>query len=193
MHRPARLALVALVLAAGCDRQAPLDPTLTPSHASADLLGTVAGAVPGAVAGTVTGVLTTVAQPLRLVDCGPANGYSATATIGPDGGTLAAGRYRVDFPAGAVASPQTFTLTVPSGRNVEIDVRADGYEHFWFAAPVTVTLDVARCGVLPTGAQVWNVDEVTKAPLEAMGGVVDALTGTMQFQTLHFSGYTIAW
>jgi len=181
MHRSARLSLVALLLAVGCDRQAPLDPTPAPSRPSADLLG------------TVTGVLTPVVQPLRLLACTDAAALSATATIGPGGGTLAAGGFRVDFPAGAVASPQTFTLTVPAGRNVEIDVRAAGYEHFWFATPVTVTLDASRCGLLPSGLQVWNVDEVTKAPIEAMGGAIDALTGTVRFQTPHFSGYTIAW
>ena len=184
MHRSVRFALAAFVLAAGgtasCDHPAPLDPAAAPSS------------IPGPRADLdpITGNLT---PPAQILDCPVEEEQSTTGTIGPEGGTLAAGGFRIDFPAGAVASPQAFVVDVPAGRYLELDAHAVGYEHFWFAVPVTVTLDVSRCGLLPPGLQAWNIDSATKTLLEPMGGVVDSLSGTIQFHTPHFSGYTIAW
>jgi hypothetical protein len=184
MHRSARFVLAALALVAvatGCDRSTPLDPAAAP--VSAPVRTSLLGPITGILTGTLHGIL----------DCPSDQTLSATATIGPEGGTLAAGGFRVDFPAGAVQSPQTFVLDVPAGRYLELDVRAEGYAHYWFDAPVTVTLDASRCGLLPPGLQVWNIDEQSKALLEPMGTVLDLLSRTVQFRTQHFSGYTIAW
>ena len=183
MLRSARLVLAALVLsvvATSCDRPAPLDPAppaIAPARTS--LLGPITGIITGTLHG--------------LLDCPADQSLSATATVGPEGGTLAVGGFRVDFPAGAVRAPETFVLDVPAGRHLEIDVRAGSSEHYVFDTPVTVTLDASRCGLLPPGLQVWNIDTDSKALLEPMGTVLDLLTRTVRFRTSHFSGYTIAW
>lgn len=184
MHRSARFLLATLALTAAatsCDRPAPLDPVAAPTAAS----------VRPSLLSPVTGILTGTLH--GLLSCPTDEARSATATIGPEGGVLAAGGFRVDFPAGAVQSAQTFVLDVPAGDLLEIDVTAEGHEHYWFDVPVTVTLDASRCGVLPPGLQVWNIDEQSKALLEPMGGVLDLLSRTVRFRTSHFSGYTIAW
>jgi hypothetical protein len=183
MHRFVRLAFATLTLAvvASCDRATPLESTAAPVTAPprTSLLDPVTGLVGGLLHG--------------ILDCPSDQALSATTTIGPEGGSLAAGGFRVDFPAGAVESPQTFVLDVPAGRYLQIDVRAEGYDHYWFDTPVTVTLDASRCGLLPPGLQVWNDDPQTYALLAPMGGVLDLLSRTVQFRTSHFSGYTIAW
>jgi hypothetical protein len=176
MNRLVRVVLGALSLAllgAACDRPMPAAPIAPAAPAHRDLLSAITG--------------------LQLLSCPSGTTQSASAVIGPDGGTLAVGRFRVDFPAGAVPSPETFVLTVPASQHLDIEVHADGYEHYTFATPVDVTLDLSRCGLLPPGLQVWNVDLATSALLEPMGGTLDLLSRTMRFRAPHFSGYSIAW
>jgi hypothetical protein len=117
-----------------------------------------------------------------------------TARIGPEGGSLVVGRTRVDVPAGAVASPETFILTVPATSRVQVAVHAVGYEHYRFAAPVAITVDYARCGDLGGDAplRAWYVDDSDGRALEDMGGTVDAATHTLTFRTPHFSVYMLA-
>jgi hypothetical protein len=130
-----------------------------------------------------------------LITCRAGKAGTATGLIGPLGGVLAAGNTRVAIPAGAVLSFTTFTLTVPSSRYVEIEVKPTGGEHFVFELPVTVTLDYRRCrrsnldkGLLTA----WNIDPVTKRLLAPMVSVDDKLARTVTFSTVHFSGYAVA-
>jgi hypothetical protein len=160
------------------DRALPTAPTPAPAARSADLLGL------GGLLGGVT----------RLV-CPTDEAASAATVIGPDGGTLAAGGVRVDFPAGAVADSQEFSLRVIPGSYVDVELDAAGYEHYTFARPVAVSIDLRRCGVLPLplGLRAFYMDSETKALLEDMGGELDLVGRTLRFTTPHFSGYTIAW
>jgi hypothetical protein len=174
--RPATAALLLGLLGAACgDPVGVTAPALgTPAAASsADLLGLV---------GQVT----------RLV-CPTDVERTASAVVGPEGGMLAVDGVRVEFPAGAVASTETFTLRVLGGLFVEIDLSAAGSEHYTFATPVSVTLDLARCGSLPVGLRAFYLDSSTKALLEDMGGELDLLGHKLRFRTPHFSGYTVAW
>jgi hypothetical protein len=145
-------------------------------------------------AGTPAGLAARETSGAELVACPPDTAQTASTLIGPLGGVLAAGNTRVVIPASAVLAPTTFTLTVPASPYVEIDVRADGAEHYLFAAPVTVTIDYARCGrrLDETPLSAWNIDPQTKALLERMTGVDDKLTHTITFTTIHFSGYAVA-
>jgi hypothetical protein len=186
VFRSLRAAALLLAMASvGCDRAvAPTAPALpataAPTAAPANgLIGDVLGGVLGAVN--------------RLV-CPVDQARSGSAVVGPEGGALVVDRFRVDFPAGAVAQAETFDFEVVPGRYLEIEVHARGHAHYQFATPVTVTLDVSRCGsLLPSGMRAWHIDSQTKALLEPMGGVYDAGARTLRFQTPHFSGYTIAW
>ena len=182
------LRAVALLLAlagVGCDRpDAPTAPgasrALAPSAAPS---GGLIGDVLGGVLGTVT----------RLA-CPTDASRRGTAVVGPEGGALVVDGFRVDFPEGAVARPETFTLEVLAGQYLEIEVHAEGYEHYVFARPVAVTLDLSACGgLLPSGLRAWYIDSETKALLAPMGGILDLGARTLRFQTPHFSGYTIAW
>jgi hypothetical protein len=175
--RPALAALVAILLGAACaDREpltAPVGPA-TQAPRSADLLGL------GDLLGNAS----------RLV-CPASASAAGSAVIGPDGGTLVANGVRVDFPAGAVAESQTFTAQVVPGSYVEVDLAAQGHAHYNFAVPVTVTLDLQSCVILPLGARAFYVE--SGALVEDMGGDLDLLGRTIRFRTPHFSGYTVAW
>ena len=179
------LRAVALLLAlagVGCDRpDAPTAPrALAPSAAPS---GGLIGDVLGGVLGTVT----------RLA-CPTDASRRGTAVVGPEGGALVVDGFRVDFPAGAVPRPETFSLEVLAGQYLEIEVHAEGHAHYFFVKPVSVTLDLSRCGgLLPSGLHAWHMDSETKALLAPMGGILDATARTLRFETPHFSGYTIAW
>ena len=176
MSRTIRIALAALTLGAfvaACDRPTAPEPARPAPAARSELLGLLGG--------------------VQLLSCPATTSDSASAVVGPAGGALTVGGFRVDFPAGAVDTTRTFVLTVPASRYLEIEVHAEGFAHYEFAAPVTVTLDVSRCGLLPPGLQVWHIDSETKTLLEPLGSVVDLLGRKVRFQTSHFSGYSIAW
>ena len=104
------------------------------------------------------------------------------------------GSIQVIVPANAVLAPTSFTLTVPASNYLELDVKADGADHFVFQRPVTVAIDYGRCGLPPLhGAlSAWNIDPDTKALLEEMPSVDTQLTHTIVFSTIHFSGYAVA-
>jgi hypothetical protein len=129
-----------------------------------------------------------------LIECPPAATLTTKALIGPLGGVVAAGNTIVVVPADAVLFPTTFTLTVPSSKYVELDVKVEGVEHFTFAKPVNVTIDYGRCGgvIDNTTLSVWNIDPLTKDLLERMVSVDNKLARTITFTTLHFSGYAVA-
>jgi hypothetical protein len=118
---------------------------------------------------------------------------SATAVIGPEGGSFTAPGVRVDFPAGAVATAQAFTARVVGGTYVDVELTAADSAHYNFAVPVAVTIDLSRCGSLPAGLRAWYMDSATKAPLENMGGELDLTRRSIRFTTPHFSGYTVGW
>jgi hypothetical protein len=188
--------LAAAAVVAGCAGPDTAIAPRTATRPSADLVtGLLAdGLLPGVLSCAVPSGMTT---------------RSDTETIGSAGGRLVVGRTSVTIPAGAVSSPQTFTLTVPASREVGIEIRAAGYDHFVFDAPVTVTIDFARCGDLGQGSlgsllggllggssgaslHGWFVDSETGAPLEDMGGTTNPATRTHTFRTDHFSNYLLA-
>ena len=139
-------------------------------------------------------VLTANSGP-ALIRCPLNTPSSASATLGPLGGTLTLGGHRVVVPAGALLGPTHIQVTEPASQYVELSVQANGLPHFEFELPVVVTLSYERCtrsdlDKVPLGA--WYIDELTKALLEDMGGVDDKAARTVTFSTLHFSGYAIA-
>jgi hypothetical protein len=149
-----------------------------PAHRSADLTATDVSTAPG--------------QANKLV-CPTDVNASGTMVVGPAGGTISVQGVRVDFPAGAVPTEQAFTAHVIGGTYIDIELTAGDSAHYYFAAPVTVTIDLSRCGSLPEGLRAWYMDSQTKALLEDMGGQLDLTGRTLRFTTPHFSGYTVGW
>src|SRR5215210_6851760 len=65
--------------------------------------------------------------------------YTASAVIGADGGKVEIAGHNLTIPAGAVGVPTTFTLRAPAGRYLQIELTAQGAEHYEFPAPASVT------------------------------------------------------
>lgn len=128
-----------------------------------------------------------------LAVCAPSQDHEIRASVGVDGGVIGAQGATVVIPAGALAGETAFTLRIPSSRFAEIEVKANGQDHFNFLRPVTIAIDYGRCGSAPSAAAtVWHIDPATKAFLEDMHGVNDIANRRVIFSTLHLSGYAIA-
>jgi hypothetical protein len=137
---------------------------------------------------------TTVAPKPRLLVCPTDTTVTVTGVVGPQGGVLSTGGFRIEFPAGAVTVPQKFVLSVLRSEYLEIEAHAEGFASYQFATPVRITLDLARCGsALPSSLRAWHIDPVSNALLENMGGTLDLTGRKLRFSTRHFSGYSVAW
>lgn len=131
-----------------------------------------------------------------LLVCPTGSAQSASAVVGPEGGTVAVGATRITIPAGAVPVPTKFKLLVPHSRFVEVRISAGDADHYRFAAPATVVIDYSRCGALRAAQPrlgVWYVDDQTKSPLEEMAATNDPLARTLTFRTDHLSSYAVAY
>ena len=131
----------------------------------------------------------------NLVECPTTEATSTTTTVTALGGVVSVGGTSVSIPAGALLVPTTITVSVPASQYMEIDVSAEGVDHFLFELPVTVTLSYARCtrsNIDKEVLSVWYIDSATKELLELMGGVDDKLARTVTFTTGHLSGYALA-
>jgi hypothetical protein len=127
-----------------------------------------------------------------LSACAVASSTSARAVIGVAGGSVRTGGVTMTVPAGAVQGSTEFRLHVPSSQYAEVQIHANGQEHFQFLAPVVITMDYSRCNA-PSGVlTAWHIDPDTKALLENMGGVNDVVNQRVIFSTMHLSGYAIA-
>jgi hypothetical protein len=176
--------------------------------------------VAGCATDTAEGAVST--GPIELV-FGPAAGYSpvtdplaahllreesasASAVIGPEGGSLELIGHRVRVPAGAVRGPTTFTISGRPG-TVEVELEATAPASIGgvvnvgrrgFDRPVEVTLSYARTAFThnPPG-----VDHLTLLRVFSRFGYdrfepvttrVDEETRTVTAELRHFSRYALA-
>lgn len=128
-----------------------------------------------------------------LLQCPTSETQSTSGYIGTLGGVLSLGGFKVEFPEEAVLSTTKFTLTVPASQYMEIEVKAEGHDHYTFTKPVKVQIDYTRCdsATLPDSLTVFYVDSQTKDILEDKGGIDDRANKKIQFNTDHFSGYVV--
>ncbi|HEU4643077.1 MAG TPA: hypothetical protein VFS44_11530 [Gemmatimonadaceae bacterium] len=129
-----------------------------------------------------------------LLSCPVDTSASASAVIGPRGGTLHVGRFAIAIPRGAVAEPTTFTFDVPASEYLEINVHAAGVAHYFFDRAVTVTIDYSRCGgdVKAKDFDAWYIDSETRSPIAKMHGHAMPRQELFLFRTDHLSRYAIA-
>lgn len=149
----------------------------------------------GAPAGGGDAVLATDGRTPSLLVCPSNTSTSAQASIGLLGGTVSAGGSTIVIPPGAVLVPHTFTVTVPASRLMEVQITAQGYDHFQFLLPVHVTIDYSRCNGNPAALaalSAYYIDDSTKLPLQLMAGSDDKVAHEYTFVTDHLSGYAIA-
>lgn len=129
-----------------------------------------------------------------LVSCPSVVERSNDGLVAGFGGVVTLARNAVIVPAGAVLGAADITIEVPASDYMLVELKANGQEHWQFLAPVTVTIDYARCpiGLFDPPVSAWHVDPETGELLEHMGGIDNRLLKTITFVTDHFSGYAIA-
>jgi hypothetical protein len=117
--------------------------------------------------------------------------------IGAEGGTLALGGTSVTIRAGVLSSPTTLTLSLPATGFMEVEIEADGQEHFVFAAAVSLEIDYSRCPAADLRSRplrVWHVEDerASKVKFRNLGGTDDRANRKMSVATDHLSTYVIA-
>ena len=131
----------------------------------------------------------------QMLECPTSQSRTASGIVGPLGGTVEADGLSISVPLGAVLLPTQLTLTVPASNYVEVDITANGANHFEFLKPVSVTVSYARCtrsDIEDDVLSVWYIDGESRAFLEHMGGVDDKVARTVTFSTGHLSSYVVA-
>ena len=190
--RSAAFALVALV-SFSC-----AEPVAPPPHTSAP--SGLLGLPLGGGGGLVTVVDTTVTVLQRGVPL--LQDVSASATIGPEGGTITipSTGFRLDVPKNAVLTPTTITVTAVAGANVAYEFEPAGTV---FNKRLIASQDLSLTTILPAitgtnfvGAYFRSRDELL-SPGSALvhelePTTVDLSTLTVRFTIGHFSGYIVA-
>lgn len=131
-----------------------------------------------------------------LLSCPNLRGKSVSRRIGPTGGALTIAGTKMIVPAGAVRAETEFVMSIPASEYLEIDIVADGREHFEFERPVTIRVNYAHCRSDEAdlaSLSAWHVDDATRDFLQGMESVDDKRGRKVTFETDHLSRYAIAW
>lgn len=132
---------------------------------------------------------------LNVLECPSAQSSSSSELVGLLGGLLSVDGTGIEVSLGAVLEPTLLIVNVPISDFMEIDVTADGFEHFDFNRPVSISIDYSRCPseeIRRGPLSVWYWDAETGAPLERMPSDDDPASKTITFTTDHLSGYVVA-
>lgn len=130
-----------------------------------------------------------------LIECPVDSALSAEGTIDALGGSVKLQNHEIALPEFAVLTSTKFRLEAPVSNYMELSVTANDMESFQFEKLVRITIDYSRCtrsNIDKADLSVWQIDPVTKALLQNMGGVDDKTNRTITFETDHLSTYSIA-
>jgi len=181
--------LIAVLLAVpmGCDApSAPQQPLQPPLQPQASLLGGVIGVV-GGVVGVVVDVASALLSPLV---CPTDQSYTATRTIGRNGGTLKVGPHTLTIPSGALSQDTRITATAPRGSYAEVQFQPHGLT---FKRDVTLSVSYAKCGLLQkNNPPVIVYADDDRNILEILKSTLDTRQKTVTGKTDHFSSYILA-
>lgn len=133
----------------------------------------------------------------RIAVCPTTESHRAEGVLGPRGGSLQVAGHRLTVPPDVLTEVTSFTLYAPAGREVRLELSAQGAEHYQFAAPVVVTISYDRCRrqhPSASTASAWYIDDSGETlRVERMRGEDDRKRKAVTFQTTHFSTYVVAY
>lgn len=167
-----RLVVVALCLslALACGEHTP---TAAPQAPEASLLGSLLG-------------------PTGLLKCSSLPYARSTATIGPLGGSISAGPHTLVIPPGALLSPTSITMTVPTGLGVNaVKFQPEGLR---FLAPAVLSMSYSNCSLL--GYVLPKRIAYTDDNLHVLSYLLsldNLLSNRVTGKVNHFSDYVVAW
>jgi hypothetical protein len=130
--------------------------------------------------------------PTGLLKCSALPYASDTETIGPLGGVLVAGPHSLFIPPGAVSSPTTITMTVPSGLGVNaVKFQPEGLR---FNTPAVLTMSYSNCSLLGKilPKRIAYTDDNLNI-LTYLLSLDNLLSKRVTGKVNHFSDYVIAW
>lgn len=172
------LAAAALVLAAGCRNTAPPTAVAGSSALTVNRAGGHAASQPDEEAGTA-----------QLLVCSAHDSASASATVGPAGGTIQVGGDRLVVPGGALSTSTLITATVPADTLAEIHFAPHGLH---FDKDVILILGTTGCSIGGTApSHVVYLDNSGNV-LETLDGTFNGGSHTVTTKIHHFSSYAIA-
>jgi hypothetical protein len=126
-----------------------------------------------------------------LLNCTPMPTASASATIGPDGGTMVIGPHTFVVPPGALESPITITALAPSAKVNEIEFQPSGLV---FERSASLTMSYANCNLL---------GKLLPKRIAWVDGNLNILSYLLSLDNLfakqvtgqvdHFTSYAVAW
>lgn len=175
--------LLAFALGCSADRA----PTAAPAPApELSLIGDLTGVV-GGVVGVVVDVANALLSPLV---CPTNDSYTASRTIGRNGGTLKVGPHTLTIPYGALSQDTRITATAPSGSYAEVQFKPHGLT---FKRDVTLSISYAKCGLLQkNNPPVIVYADDNRNILEILKSTLDTRQETVTGKTDHFSSYILA-
>jgi hypothetical protein len=132
--------------------------------------------------------------PLDLTRCSPQPSASASARIGPNGGTLRAGKHMLRIPAGALKRSVVITMEAPSD---SLNYVVFGPEGLTFdpANQPTLVMSYRNCAVKDKATLSLDIvytDDAMTAVLDSTQTVsTDAVNHTVGALLKHFSRYVV--
>lgn len=172
---PALLGATVLVVLS-CHEPSPL------GTGAADLAGTLSAP---------TAPIDSLAQLVGLLRCTPQPADSATAVIGPLGGTITAGANTFTVPEGALLDSVSITMVAASDTVNRVHFEPEGLQ---FLQPASLTMSYANCdtfGSLIPKNIAWTTDLLVI--LDYLKSWDDHSAQTVTGQVNHFSEYAVAW
>jgi ethanolamine utilization microcompartment shell protein EutS len=126
-----------------------------------------------------------------LLTCSPMPAASASAMIGPLGGSIRVGPHRLDVPAGALDRRILITAYAPSARVNRVEFGPHGLD---FARPATLTMSYANCDLLGSllPKRIAYIDSNLNI-LELLRSLDDAANRRVSARLEHFSEYAVSW
>ena len=126
-----------------------------------------------------------------LLSCKPMPAATATATIGPAGGTINVGPHSLVIPPGALEEAVTITATAPSDSVNRVEFQPQGVE---FEKAAALTMSYANCNLLGSlvPKQIVYTDNALDI-LEYLLSFDDLWKKQVTGQLHHFSSYAVAW
>jgi hypothetical protein len=175
------IAALAFVVAS-CADQGPLGVTADQS---------TSGAALKVSAGPQHDLLGGLLQSVGLLKCTPLAPATATANIGPLGGSLRVGPHTFTVPAGALSQNVTITASLSADTVNAITFQPEGLQ---FAKSASLTMSYANCNLvgilLPKQIAYTNNNY---GILQLLLSVDNILARKVTGQVWHFSHYAVAW
>ena len=170
---------------ASCTEQGPLGVTANSAKVVSN------PAVTQANTGPQNSLLGGLLQSVGLLKCSPLAPATATASIGPLGGSLRVGPHTFTVPAGALSQTVTITASLSADTVNAITFKPEGLQ---FAKPASLTMSYANCnllGILLPKQIAYTNDNY--GILQLLLSVDNILARKVTGQVHHFSHYAIAW